>query len=111
MVTATVMVDTTAADVPAHTGAHLLEADLTIPFVESAHRRLAHIWVAPEPAIDVSRVVAIDTAGVQLLLGLVGEAANRGTALRIEGYSAAISNALKALGMSDVLPMAPANGK
>jgi ABC-type transporter Mla MlaB component len=94
-------------DVALRPDAFLLDANLSIQFVDTTHRQLAAIWNGSEPAVDVSRVMAIDTAGIQLLLALVAEGARLGTALRVDGYSGAISNALGALGMQGMIPMAP----
>jgi ABC-type transporter Mla MlaB component len=90
-------------------GALLLDANLSIQFVNAAHRQLADIWARSEPAIDVSRVMTIDTAGIQLLLAVIAQGADLDTPLRVEGYSGAISNALSALGMQGMIPMAPRN--
>lgn len=77
-----------------------LDGGLQIKDVEEAHRRLiAAFDRGGAMAIDISRVGVVDTAGVQLLLSLAGEAARRSVALEMQGESPALTKALAALGL------------
>jgi ABC-type transporter Mla MlaB component len=86
-----------------------LEADAGKEFkdVEDAHRQLtAMLAGGGAMLVDVSRVGAVDTAGVQLLLAFQGEAVKRGVSIEFHGRSAAITHALTALGLRDVVRIA-----
>jgi ABC-type transporter Mla MlaB component len=86
-----------------------LESSLEIKDVEDAHRQLMALLARTSAvAVDVSRVGAVDTAGVQLLLAFQSEAVNRGVAVAFCGESAALKHALSALGLSDAFRMAVA---
>jgi len=86
-----------------------LESSLEIKDVEDAHRQLMALLARTSAvAVDVSRVGAVDTAGVQLLLAFQSEAVNRGVSVAFCGESPALKHALTALGLSDALRMAVA---
>jgi anti-anti-sigma regulatory factor len=61
---------------------------------------------APRLTVDVSRVAAIDTAGVQLLLAFQSDAEKRGVVTEYRGESAALAHALAVLGLRDRLRIA-----
>ena len=84
-----------------------LESSLEIKDVEDAHRRLMAVLARTSAVtVDVSRVGAVDTAGVQLLLAFQSEAVNRGVSVAFCGDSAALKHALTALGLRDAFRMA-----
>jgi anti-anti-sigma regulatory factor len=78
-----------------------LDPGLEIKDVEGVHKRLL---AALQPGlvlnIDMSRVTTVDTAGVQLLLALRGEAESRGVVIEVIGESAAFNQALAVLGLA-----------
>ncbi len=81
--------------------------NLEIKDVEDAKQRLMAAFATGTPVkIDVGRVNAIDTAGVQLLLAFQGEAAKRGVAVEISGESAPLRHALSVLGLRGKLQIA-----
>jgi anti-anti-sigma regulatory factor len=84
-----------------------LEHSLEIKDVEVAHRRLtAALDRVSTITVDMSRVGTTDTAGVQLLLALRGEAVKRGVSLEFRGESAAFIQALTVLGLRDAFQIA-----
>jgi anti-anti-sigma regulatory factor len=84
-----------------------LESSLEIKDVEDAHRQLsATLARGTAVTVDVSRVGAVDTAGVQLLLAFQREAVNLGVSVAFCGESAAITHALTVLGLRDTIHMA-----
>ncbi|MGA2187976.1 MAG: STAS domain-containing protein [Steroidobacteraceae bacterium] len=84
-----------------------LEPSLEIKDVEAAHLMLATALTrAPRLTVDVSRVAAIDTAGVQLLLAFQSDAEKRGVVTEYRGESAALAHALAVLGLRDRLRIA-----
>jgi ABC-type transporter Mla MlaB component len=81
--------------------------NLEIKDVEGAKQRLMETFATGTSVkIDVGRVNAIDTAGVQLLLAFQGEAAKRGVAVEFSGESAPLRQALSVLGLRDKLQIA-----
>jgi anti-anti-sigma regulatory factor len=83
-------------------GTVLLEPGLEIKDVERVRQGLLDaLSRATAIIIDVSRVSAIDTAGVQLLLALQNEAANRGITFEFCGESAPLTHAATVLGMRE----------
>jgi anti-anti-sigma regulatory factor len=93
-----------AAVAPADPVVHL-EHGLQIKDVEEAHRRLkAAFDGGARVVVDVAKLGVVDTAGVQLLLALRGQAAARGIALDIRGESAALTQALAVLGLRGAWP-------
>jgi anti-anti-sigma regulatory factor len=75
---------------------------LEIKAVEETHRSLSAALERGVPlTIDMTRVGAVDTAGVQLLLGLQIEAAKRGMPIRLTGESAGFNQALNVLGLRE----------
>lgn len=90
---------TVAADTLLHLG-----AGLEIKDVESVHKQLASMLErGSSVTLDISHVVAMDTAGVQLLLSFQNEAAKRGVAIDFSGRSSAFTHALTAVGLSDAV--------
>ena len=88
-----------------------LDANLEIKDVEDVHRRLlAASAGVPAVRVDVSRIAAIDTAGIQLLLALQGEGVHQGAAIEFCGASPAVSHALSVLGIPDALRLAVGRG-
>lgn len=85
-------------------GALSLPGSLTIKEVRAERLRLAAALECKGPvSIDVSPLVAVDTAGIQLLLALKLDGERRGAALRFDGESAALSAALALLGLGAAL--------
>jgi ABC-type transporter Mla MlaB component len=97
---------TPAAKGPAGDSPLALDATLEIGQVGNAHGRLLAFLDGGGTAVDVTRISAIDSAGVQLLLALRREAEQRGIALEFRGRSAALAAALALLGLGESLPMA-----
>jgi ABC-type transporter Mla MlaB component len=84
-----------------------LESSLEIKDVEEAYRQLmATLARRTAVTVDVSRVGAVDTAGVQLLLAFQSEAVHLGVPVAFCGESAALTHALAVLGLRDTLHMA-----
>ena len=84
-----------------------LEPNLEIQSIEETRRDLVESLARALPiTIDVSRVVSIDTAGVQLLLALRNAAAKNGVGVEFRGESAALSSALGMLGLQGALTLA-----
>jgi anti-anti-sigma regulatory factor len=84
-----------------------LEPGLEIKDVEKVHQVLARTLARGRGVtVDVGRVVAIDTAGVQLLLAFQSEAVKRGVPAEFCGDSAALARALTVLGLGDRLHIA-----
>ncbi len=81
-----------------------LDATLEIGQVEEARRQLLELLDgASTAAVDVSRLSSVDTAGIQVLIALRLEAAQRGTPLEFRGKSAALNGALALLGLENAL--------
>ncbi len=88
----------------ADSGEFLLEASLQIGDVTEARRRLLDALVGVRQfSIDVHRLTAVDTAGVQLLLAVVRECMRRGIGFSCRGESPALSLALRSLGLDGAL--------
>ena len=84
-----------------------LEPGLEIKDVERVHEVLARTLARGRGVtVDVGRVVAVDTAGVQLLLAFQSEAVKRGMPTEFCGDSAALARALTVLGLGDKLHIA-----
>jgi anti-anti-sigma regulatory factor len=84
-----------------------LEPGLEIKDVEKVHQVLARTLARGlGVTVDVGRVVAIDTAGVQLLLAFQSEAVKRGVPAEFCGDSPALARALTVLGLGGKLPVA-----
>ncbi len=91
---------------------YYIEANLEIQNIEDARRDLIESLGRALPlTVDVSRITSIDTAGVQLLLGLRNAAPKHGVSLEIRGESAALTNALAMLGLQGALTLAPRHGE
>lgn len=81
-----------------------LDPSLQIKDVEAVHRVLAQALEGEAPIkIDVSRVTAVDTAGIQLLLALRQEGTRRGITVQYCGDSPVLQHALTLLGLSDAI--------
>jgi anti-anti-sigma regulatory factor len=79
---------------------------LEIKDVEAAHRQLLEaLERGPSVTVDMSRLGATDTAGVQLLLAFKNEAGKRGVAVDFLGEPPALAQALAVLGLRDAFPM------
>jgi anti-anti-sigma regulatory factor len=81
----------------------LLEAGgaLEIRDVEADHRLLVEALAAGKPlSIDLKGVMAVDAAGVQLLLALKQEGMRRGLSVEFHGHSPAMARALTLLGLA-----------
>ena len=84
-----------------------LEPSLEVKDVEAAHIVLkAALERGPRVTVDVGRVLAVDTAGIQLLLAFQVEAARRRVVAEFCGASAALERALEVLGLRDQLRIA-----
>lgn len=78
-----------------------LDSSLQIKDVEAVHRLLAQALEGASPIkIDVSRVTAVDTAGIQLLLALKQEGSRRGITIQYCGESPELQHASTLLGLS-----------
>jgi len=84
-----------------------LEPNLEIQNIEEVRRDLVEMLARALPVtVDVSTIASIDTAGVQLLLALNKVEPQHGVSVEFRGESAALSNALVALGLQGALTMA-----
>jgi len=90
----------TAVQQPIDT-ANYMTGNLDIHCVESTYREFRGFLASGLPVvIDVSRLDAIDTAGVQLLLAFTLEADRRSVPFNLRGDSPAFSSALDRLGLA-----------
>ena len=102
-------VEGTAVEASVNTKFHL-EPSLEIKDVEDVHKRLmARLARGAAVTVDVSRVGAVDTAGVQLLVAFQGEAVKRGVSVEFCGNSSALTHALTVLGLGAVVQIASAH--
>jgi ABC-type transporter Mla MlaB component len=102
-------VEGTAVEASVNTKFHL-DPGLEIKDVEDVHKRLmARLARGAAVTVDVSRVGAVDTAGVQLLVALQGEAVKRGVSVEFCGNSTALTHALTVLGLGAVVRIASAH--
>lgn len=87
-----------------------LGGDLTIRHATRRHAELLD-WLdraGPEDALDVTRVQACDTAGLQLLLALWRERQRQGCGLRLGNPTPSLQDTLQRCGLGDLLaPIAP----
>lgn len=82
------------------TGPLRIEGEMTIYRAHELKDALLElIQRTQDPALDLSSVTEVDTAGVQLLLLARRAADDRHTALRITAVSAPVTEALKLLGL------------
>lgn len=87
-----------------------LEGDLTIQSAADWHLALlsAANELGDEPeaglALDLAQVVALDSAGVQLLLSARRSLAARGQWLRLVADNAGVADVLNTLGLQDLRP-------
>ncbi|MDP9014586.1 MAG: STAS domain-containing protein [Pseudomonadota bacterium] len=87
-----------------------LESSLEIKDVEEVHRGLvAALAGGVALTVDISRVGAVDTAGVQLLMAFQSEASRRGMPVQFCGESAALTHALTVLGLRAAIRIATAH--
>jgi len=85
-------------------GTIALPPRLEIRDVEEAHRRLVEALNVHGPLrIDVGPLVAIDSAGVQLLLAVCREGERRGLKVELCGASGALERASGLLGLAQAL--------
>ena len=99
---------TAAPPDPAKDAVYNLNANFEIQNLEETRQDFIESLARGVPVtVDVSRIAAIDTAGVQLLIALRNAAAKHGVSVELRGESAALSNALLMLGLQDAIPMAP----
>jgi anti-anti-sigma regulatory factor len=81
-----------------------LGTSLRIQDVEAGHRLLERTLKGPAPIrIDLSRLVDIDTAGVQLLIAYYREATRLGIDVHFMSEATALTEALRLLGLSGAL--------
>jgi anti-anti-sigma regulatory factor len=81
-----------------------LGPSLQIKDVEAVHGLLAQALEGEPPIkVDVSRLTAVDTAGIQLLLALRQEGTRRGITVQYCGDSPVLQHALTLLGLSAAL--------
>jgi ABC-type transporter Mla MlaB component len=98
-----------AAEAGANTKFHL-EPSLEIKDVEDVHKRLmARLARGVAVTVDISRIGAVDTAGVQLLVAFQSEAVKRGVSVEFCGHSIALTHALTVLGLGATVPIASAH--
>jgi anti-anti-sigma regulatory factor len=88
-----------------------LEPGLEIKDAEGVHRLLlAALGDGRAVTVNVGRVHAVDTAGVQLLLAFQGEASRRGVTIEFRGESAPLTHTLAVLGLRDKFSFALPHG-
>jgi anti-sigma B factor antagonist len=101
----------------ARTAARLkLTGDMTIYAAREQRDRMVRAFeAAPSLTVDLSGVVEIDTAGVQLLLALKRDSARLGRRIDLVGHSGAVVAALDRYGLSavfgDPMVLAPEKAK
>jgi anti-sigma B factor antagonist len=85
-------------------GVLALQGELTVGNArELKELLLASIRRQPELEVDLLNVTKVDTAGVQLLLMLHGEAQRTGKRLSWLGYSVAVGEVMELLDLTHVL--------
>lgn len=95
---------TVAAPDAAHPGTVQIDHGLEIKDVERVRDRLlAAFEHGSKVTVDVGQVATIDTAGVQLLLAVRGEASKRGMTVEFRGESPALTRALTVLGLCEAM--------
>ncbi len=78
----------------------VMNPSLEIRDVDEARTRLlAYLDGSVKFRVDVTPIVAVDSAGVQLLIALRREAHSRNVQLEFTGYSAALRQILTNLGL------------
>jgi anti-anti-sigma regulatory factor len=93
-----------AAPDAAHLGTVQIDHGLEIKDVERVRDRLlAAFEHGSKVTVDVGQVATIDTAGVQLLLAVRGEASKRGMTVEFRGESPALTRALTVLGLCEAM--------
>ena len=91
--------------------ANYLTGNLDIHGIEASYREMRGLLASGLPIIiDVSRLDAIDTAGVQLLLAFSQEAERRTVPFNLRGDSTAFSTALDRLGLTSAFAIARRHG-
>ncbi|HMX09940.1 MAG TPA: STAS domain-containing protein [Burkholderiaceae bacterium] len=91
-----------------------LDGELTIQTAADCHLTLLSSvnetagGDAPGLALDLSSVVGLDSAGVQLLMAARHSLAARGKTLHLAGSSRSVDEVLATLGLADWLPVATA---
>ncbi len=84
-----------------------LPATLSIQTIAQSAASLRERLARPGAlTVDLSRVLNVDTAGIQTLLAFCNEAPQRGLTLEIRGQSAALTQALAGLGLQGQIPAA-----
>jgi len=88
----------------ADSGELMLDASLEIGNVTEARRRLLEALVGFRRfSLDIHRLTAVDTAGVQLLVALAQECKRRGIEFSCRGESPVLAPALHSLGLAGAL--------
>ncbi|MEX8494272.1 STAS domain-containing protein [Sphaerotilus sp.] len=85
-----------------------IDGDLTIRHATLRREQLL-AWLAeasPGDALDMARVAACDSSGLQLLLALRRSRAERGHGLALRNVAPALSEVLKRCGLDSTLPSA-----
>ena len=87
-----------------------MDSSLEIKDVENVHERLVATLVrGVAVTLDVGRLGAVDTAGVQLLVAYQSEAAKRGVPVKFCGESPPLTHALTVLGLGTVIRLEAAH--
>ncbi len=86
----------------------MLDGELTIRTAAQVHEQLQQALAEGHHALDLSRIEAIDSAGVQLLLAARRSLVNGGMGLHIQGASQPVQELLTLYGLRDAFaPAAP----
>jgi ABC-type transporter Mla MlaB component len=88
-----------------HENTWQLPATLRVQDVTQELQRLRAVFDSGRPVtLDVSALVTVDTAGVQLLLAIVREGMRQGIPVGLRGESGALVTALRLLGLPAAWP-------
>jgi len=85
-------------------GVLCVSGELTFGSAHALHAALRDaLQRHPDLEVDLLNVTKLDTAGLQLLIGLQQEAQARGKSLRWRGFSLAVAEVIELLDLAEVL--------